>query len=218
MNVVALIGIWRVFAGLRQGRFDERELQDQLDNRGLLARVLRPVMSRTKRPGQMFVVGTLFGLGFDTATEVALLALAGTGAAAGLPWYAVLTLPILFAAGMCLMDSLDGLFMTKAYDWAFAHPVRKIYYNLVITGLSVAVALLIGTIELISVLHDDLGWVNPVTEWISAISLDNVGFVVVALFLFTWAAAIFMALRRTSLAAGSVMIGQSSQRRLRASS
>lgn len=191
VNVVALIGIWRVFAALRQGRFDERELQDHLDNRGLLARILRPVMSRISRPGQMFVVGTLFGLGFDTATEVALLALAGTGAAAGLPWYAVLTLPILFAAGMSLMDSLDGLFMTKAYDWAFAHPVRKIYYNLVITGLSVAVALLIGTIELISVLHDDLGWVNPITEWISAISLDNVGFVVVALFLFTWAAAIF---------------------------
>ena len=124
VNVVALVGIWRVLAGLRAGRFDERELENQLDNRGVLARVLRPVMRRISRPAQMFAVGVLFGLGFDTATEVALLALAGTGAAAGLPWYAVLTLPVLFAAGMSLMDGLDGLFMSVAYDWAFAHPIR----------------------------------------------------------------------------------------------
>ncbi len=198
VNVVALMGIWRVFTALRQGRFDEDELQDQLDNRGVLARILRPVMRRITRPGQMFVVGVLFGLGFDTATEVALLALAGSGAASGLPWYAVLTLPVLFAAGMSLMDSVDGLFMTAAYDWAFAHPVRKIYYNLVITGLSVAVALLIGSVELVSVLHDDLGWTNPVAEWVSGISLDNVGFAVVALFVLTWVAAVVL-WRRSAL-------------------
>ena len=190
VNLVALAGIWRVFAGLRAGRFDERELEIQLDNRGLLARILRPVMRRIARPAQMFVVGVLFGLGFDTATEVALLALAGTGAAAGVPWYAVLTLPVLFAAGMSLMDSLDGLFMSVAYDWAFANPIRKIYYNLTITVLSVVVALLIGTVELVSVARDDLGWSNPVTEWLASISLDRVGFVVVGLFVVTWAAAI----------------------------
>ncbi len=190
VNVVALVGIWRVLAALRAGRFDDRELQDQLDNRGLLARILRPVMRRIVRPAQMFVVGMLFGLGFDTATEVALLALAGTGAAAGVPWYAVLTLPVLFAAGMSLMDSADGLFMSAAYDWAFANPVRKIYYNLTITGLSVVVALLIGTIELVSVARDDLGWSNPVTEWLSSLSLDNVGFVVVGVFAVTWAGAV----------------------------
>ena len=190
INVVALMGIWRVFTALRAGRFDEADLEQQLDNRGLLARILRPVMRRISRPGQMFVVGLLFGLGFDTATEVALLALAGTGAAAGVPWYAVLTLPVLFAAGMSLMDTADGLFMSAAYDWAFANPVRKIYYNLTITSLSVVVALLIGTIELISVAHDDLGWTNPVTEWVSTLSLDNVGFVVVGLFVVTWVAAI----------------------------
>jgi high-affinity nickel-transport protein len=138
----------------------------------------------------MFGVGVLFGLGFDTATEVALLALAGTGAAAGLPWYAVLTLPILFAAGMSLMDTLDGLFMTVAYDWAFAHPVRKVYYNMTITGLSVAVALLIGSIELVGVLHDDLGWNNPVTTWISSINLNNFGFVIAGLFIVTWVCAV----------------------------
>ena len=190
INVVALIGIWRVFAALRAGRFSEHDLEYQLDNRGVLARILRPVMRRIARPSQMYGVGMLFGLGFDTATEVALLALAGTGAAAGVPWYAVLTLPVLFAAGMSLMDTADGVFMSAAYDWAFANPVRKIYYNLTITGLSVVVALLIGTIELISVAHDDLGWANPVTEWVSSLSLDNVGFVVVGLFVVTWAGAI----------------------------
>jgi high-affinity nickel-transport protein len=190
INLVALIGIWRVFTDLRAGRFSEQELEEALDNRGFLARILRPIMKRIKRPAQMYPVGVLFGLGFDTATEVALLALAGTGAAAGLPWYAVLVLPVLFAAGMSLMDTADGLFMTVAYEWAFANPVRKIYYNLTITGLSVAVALLIGTIELVSVLHDDAGWVNPVTEWISDISLDNAGFAIVGLFAITWLCAV----------------------------
>lgn len=190
VNVIALLGIWRIFRSMRAGGFDEAELERQLDDRGVLARILRPVMRRINRPGQMFAVGLLFGLGFDTATEVALLALAGTGAAAGLPWYAVLTLPVLFAAGMSLMDSLDGVFMAAAYDWAFGNPVRKVYYNLTITALSVAVAWIVGSIELITVLHDDLGWTNPVTEWISSLSLDNVGFAIFALFALTWAAAI----------------------------
>ncbi|MGH3725088.1 MAG: HoxN/HupN/NixA family nickel/cobalt transporter [Mycobacterium sp.] len=190
INIVALVGIWHVFRGMRRGQFSEQELENHLNNRGFLARILRPVMKRIKHPSQMFPVGVLFGLGFDTATEVALLALAGTGAAAGLPWFAVLTLPILFAAGMSLMDTADGLFMTVAYDWAFAHPIRKIYYNLTITGLSVAVALLIGSIELIAVLHDDLGWTMPVTDWVSSIDLNNFGFVIVGLFVLTWACAI----------------------------
>ena len=190
VNLVALAGIWRVFTRMRAGRLDERELERQLDNRGVVARALRPVMRRINRPRQMFAVGLLFGLGFDTATEVALLALAGTGAATGLPWYAIVTLPVLFAAGMSLMDSIDGMFMSAAYDWAFAHPARKIAYNLAITTLSVAVAWVIGTVELVSVLHDDLGWTNPVTEWVSALSLNNVGFIVVILFALTWAAAL----------------------------
>jgi len=190
INLVALIGIWRVFTGLRNGKFSEQELEDALDNRGFLARILRPIMKRIKRPAQIYPVGVLFGLGFDTATEVALLALAGTGAAAGLPWYAVLCLPVLFAAGMGLMDTADGLFMTVAYDWAFANPVRKVYYNMSITGLSVAVALLIGTIELVSVLHDDLGLADPLTDWVSDIDLNNAGFAIVGLFVLTWLCAV----------------------------
>ncbi|MGI9161297.1 MAG: HoxN/HupN/NixA family nickel/cobalt transporter [Mycobacterium sp.] len=192
VNLVALVGVWRIYTDLRAGRFDDGAFTEQMDNRGVLARVLRPVMRRITRPSQMIVVGMLFGLGFDTATEVALLALAGNGAAAGLPWFTVLTLPLLFAAGMTLMDCIDGVFMAAAYDWAFANPLRKIYYNLTITGLSVVVALFIGSVELVSVLHDNLGWTNPVSDAISSIKLDHIGFVVVGLFALTWVAAILL--------------------------
>ena len=106
----------------------------------------------------MYPLGMLFGLGFDTATEIALLVLAGTSAAAGLPWYAILCLPVIFAAGMSLLDTIDGSFMNFAYGWAFSKPVRKVYYNITITGLSVAVALIIGTIELLGLLAEQLGW------------------------------------------------------------
>ncbi|ORW09050.1 HoxN/HupN/NixA family nickel/cobalt transporter [Mycobacterium kyorinense] len=190
MNIIALIGISRAFTKLRRGDYSDEELEAALNDRGFLARLLRPIMNRIKRPVQIYPVGVLFGLGFDTATEVALLALAGTGAAAGLPWYAVLVLPLLFAAGMSLMDTFDGLLMTAAYDWAFLQPVRKIYYNLTVTGLSIAVALLIGSIELVSILHDDLNWVDPVTSWISNIDLNNAGVAIVGLFAVTWAGAI----------------------------
>ncbi|WP_249154947.1 HoxN/HupN/NixA family nickel/cobalt transporter [Gordonia polyisoprenivorans] len=190
INIVALIGIWRVFRSLRRGSFDEEQLDEALDGRGFLARLLGPVMRRIRHPFQMYPVGVLFGLGFDTATEVALLALAGTGAVAGLPWYAILVLPLLFASGMSLMDTLDGMFMTVAYDWAFAHPARKIYYNLTITGLSIAVALLIGTIELVSVLHDDLGWDDPITNWISGFDLNTAGIAIVIMFIVAWGIAI----------------------------
>jgi high-affinity nickel-transport protein len=138
----------------------------------------------------MYPIGVLFGIGFDTATEVTLLVLAGSGAAAGLPWYAILVLPLLFTAGMSLFDTLDGAFMNVAYGWAFANPIRKIYYNLTITGLSVAVALLIGTIELVGVLHDQLKLDDWLTNWISGLDLNNVGFMIVALFVIVWAAAI----------------------------
>jgi high-affinity nickel-transport protein len=190
MNIIALGGIWRAFVQLRQGSYSDEELEAALNDRGFLARLLRPIMHRITHPVQMYPVGMLFGLGFDTATEIALLALAGSGAAAGLPWYAILLLPLLFAAGMTLMDTADGLLMTAAYDWAFMQPARKIYYNFAVTGLSIAVALLIGSIELVSVLHDDLHWSDPVTDWISGISLNNAGLVIVGLFGVTWLAAI----------------------------
>lgn len=190
LNLAALSGIWRVWRGLRRGEYDEGELEAHLEGRGFLTRLLGGLTGMIRHPWQMFGIGLLFGIGFDTATEVSLLVLAGTGAAAGLPWYAILVLPLLFAAGMSLLDCLDGLFMSVAYDWAFLRPVRKVYYNLTITGLSVAVAILIGGIELIAVLHDSVGWTNWFTDAVSQVDLNNVGFVVVGLFVVVWAAAI----------------------------
>ena len=134
----------------------------------------------------MYPVGLLFGLGFDTVTEVGLLVMAGGAAAADLPWYAVLTLPVLFAAGMSLLDTIDGSFMNVAYGWAFAKPVRKIYYNLTVTSLSVAVALVIGVVELVSVLSDRLGIESGPLAWIGSVDLADAGFWIVGLFVVTW--------------------------------
>ena len=177
-------------AAMRDGHYDEAELEQRLDARGFMNRFLGRFTSSITRPGQMFPLGFLFGLGFDTATEVTLMVMAGSGAAAGLPWYAVLCLPLLFAAGMSLFDTLDGTFMNFAYQWAFSNPVRKVYYNLTITGLSIAVAFFIGTIELVTVLHDKLALNDPLTGWISGLDLDNVGFLIVGLFVVVWAAAL----------------------------
>ncbi|MGZ4256061.1 MAG: Nickel transporter NicT, partial [Solirubrobacteraceae bacterium] len=148
LNVAILIGIVKVFREMKAGRYDEQQLEEQLDRRGLMNRFLGRLTNAVTKPRQMYPIGMLFGLGFDTATEVALLVIAGSAGAAGLPWYAILCLPVLFAAGMSLMDSIDGSFMNFAYGWAFSKPVRKVFYNITITGLSVAVALVIGTIEL----------------------------------------------------------------------
>ncbi|MEU4843906.1 HoxN/HupN/NixA family nickel/cobalt transporter [Streptomyces gilvosporeus] len=190
LNLIALTGIWRVFRGMRDGRYDEAELEQRLDARGFMNRILGRLTRSISRPGQMYPLGFLFGIGFDTATEVTLMVMAGSGAAAGLPWYAIVCLPLLFAAGMSLFDTLDGTFMNFAYQWAFSNPVRKVYYNLTITGLSIAVAFFIGTIELVTVLHDKLGLDDPLTGWISGLDLDNVGFLIVGLFVVVWAAAL----------------------------
>ena len=187
INLAALLSIYRVWREAQTGAYDEQALEEALNSRGLFARLLQPAMKAIKRPGQMYPLGFLFGLGFDTATEISLLVLAGAGAATGLPWYAVMVLPLLFASGMSLFDTLDGAFMQAAYQWAFVRPVRKVYYNLTTTGLSVAVALIIGGIELVSVLHDKAGLTDPVTTWIAEITLDDIGYVIVALFVLVWA-------------------------------
>jgi high-affinity nickel-transport protein len=190
LNLVALIGIVKVYRAMRAGHYDEAAFTEQLDKRGFLNRILGRLTRSINHPAQMYPVGLLFGVGFDTATEVLLLALAGSTAAAGLPWYAIVSLPLLFTAGMTMFDTLDGTFMNFAYHWAFSNPIRKVYYNLTITGLSVAVALIIGSIELIGVAHDQLGLVNPITDWISHLNLNNVGFLIVAAFVAVWAIAI----------------------------
>jgi len=192
LNLIVLVGILRVFLRLRRGEFDETELEQQLDNRGLLNRFLGRFTKSITKSWHMYPVGLLFGLGFDTATEIALLVLAGTSAAAGLPWYAILCLPVLFTAGMCLLDTVDGSFMNFAYGWAFSNPVRKIYYNITITGLSVAVALLIGTIELLGLFAGQVGWRGPFWDWLGGLDLNTVGFVVVGMFVVTWAVALLV--------------------------
>ncbi len=190
LNIAILIGIVRVLRQLKTGRYDERQLERQLDQRGLLNRVLGRLTKTIQTPARMYPIGVLFGLGFDTATEVALLVLAGGAAGAGLPWYAILCLPILFAAGMSLLDSLDGSLMNYAYGWAFAKPVRKVFYNLTITGLSVAVAVVIATIELGGLLASRLNWSGWFWSRLEQVNINLLGFVIVALFLATWAIAL----------------------------
>ncbi|MEO7071142.1 MAG: HoxN/HupN/NixA family nickel/cobalt transporter [Nostocoides sp.] len=187
LNLVTLVGISKVFRRMRRGAFDEHELERQLDNRGALNKILGGLTRSVRRPWHIYPVGVLFGLGFDTASEITLLVLAGGAAAVSAPWYAVLTLPILFAAGMSLLDTLDGAFMNAAYDWAFARPVRKVYYNLTITALSVAVALSIGLVELASVLAGGLGLRSGPVAAVGGISLDHVGYAIVGLFVVAWA-------------------------------
>ena len=137
---------------MRHGDYDEDELERHLQSRGLMSRLFGRWMAKVHAEWHMYPIGMMFGLGFDTATEVALLATTALLASQALPFYAILCLPILFTAGMTLMDTVDGLFMNFAYSWAFLNPVRKVYYNVAITGLSVSICLLIGTIELLGLL------------------------------------------------------------------
>jgi high-affinity nickel-transport protein len=192
LNLAVLFGIVRVFRNMRRGSFDERELERQLNSRGFLNRFYGRFTGAVTKSWHMYPLGLLFGLGFDTATEVALLFLAAGAAGAGLPWYAILCLPILFAAGMSLLDTIDGSFMNFAYGWAFSEPVRKVFYNLTITGLSVAVALLVGTIELLGLAATQLGLRGTFWNWVSQININAIGYLIVGMFVATWAVALLV--------------------------
>ena len=192
INLVVLRQIVGVFRTMRQGDLDEAALEAHLNNRGFMNRILGGATRAVTKPRQMYPVGLLFGLGFDTATEVSLLVLAGGAAAFSLPWYAILVLPVLFAAGMSLLDTIDGCFMNFAYGWAFSKPVRKVYYNITITALSVAVALVIGGIEVISIIVDKLGIESGPLAWIAGLDLNHVGYAIVVLFVATWIVALLV--------------------------
>jgi high-affinity nickel-transport protein len=189
INLAILVGIVKVFCAMRTGTYDERQLEEQLSRRGLINRLLGRLTRRVSQPGHMYPIGLLFGLGFDTATEVALLLLAGGAAGAGLPWYAILCLPVLFAAGMSLMDSIDGSFMNFAYGWAFSEPVRKVFYNITVTSLSVAVAIVIGTIELGGLVGSQLNLSGSFWASLERIDINSLGLVIVGMFVATWAIA-----------------------------
>ena len=179
-----LAGILRVFRSMRNGDYDEAELERQLQNRGLMYRFFGRWMTTITHEWQMYLVGVVFGMGFDTATEVALLATTALLATQHLPFYTVLCLPILFTAGMSLMDTLDGVFMNFAYSWAFFNPVRKVYYNLAITGLSVAICFFIGTIEVLGLLPTEIdGLHGGFWDWTVAFDINKAGFVIVGMFI-----------------------------------
>jgi len=190
LNFIILVSIVRVFREMRSGQYDEAALEHQLQSRGLMNRFLGRFTRAVDKPWTMYPVGVLFGLGFDTATEVALLVFVGSAAGASLPWWAVLTLPILFAAGMSLFDTIDGCFMNFAYGWSFSKPVRKVFYNITITGLSVAVALIIGTVELLSIVQSKFGLDGAFWNWIANVNLNLWGYLIVALFIVTWLVAL----------------------------
>jgi high-affinity nickel-transport protein len=167
---------------MRRGSYDRERLEERLLDRGFMNRFfIGRFASRIRSSWQMYPLGVLFGLGFDTATEVGLLALAAGVATHQVPFLAVISLPLLFAAGMSLMDTADGAFMTQAYGWAFSNPVRRVYYNITVTSLSVAVALAIGTVELLQV----LGFLN-------GLDFGQLGYGVVGLFVVTWATSVLV--------------------------
>jgi high-affinity nickel-transport protein len=192
LNLVILVGIIKVWRNAKSGKFSHEHLDQMLNDRGLVKRLFKGKFAKGfDHSWQLYPIGLLFGLGFDTATEVALLGLSATAAVGTvggtLPPLAIIALPIIFAAGMSLMDSLDGIFMTKAYSWAFTSPLRKIYYNLTTTTLSIFVALVIGTIELVSVLANktSIGDYEPFTT-IAAIDLGSIGYFIVGSFIAAW--------------------------------
>ena len=190
LNLVVLFSIIKVSREMRQGRYDDAELEHQLEARGLMNRMLGGYAKRVDSPGKMYPVGVLFGLGFDTASEVALLVLAGSAVVGGLPFYAVISLPILFAAGMCLFDTVDGCFMNFAYDWAFSKPIRKIYYNLTITSLSVFIALFIGTIEILGLIAQETNRSGGFWDFLAKFNINRAGFIIVGVFVATWVVAL----------------------------
>lgn len=175
---------------MRRGTHDEASLERRLQARGLIWRFLGRFTRSVDKPWKMVGVGMVFGIGFDTATEVVLLAATAYAASQGLSWYAVLALPVLFAGGLTLFDTVDGCFMNAAYGWAFAHPVRKVYYNLVVTGLSVMAAFVIGTVELLGVLSQEVDLHGPFWDFMAGFDINRAGLVIAGLFLVTWVAAV----------------------------
>jgi high-affinity nickel-transport protein len=195
LNLVILAGLAGVFRSMRRGEFDEAELERQLENRGFFYRFFGGWMKAITKEWQLYPVGVLFGLGFDTATEVALLATTALLASQHVPWYAILCLPILFTAGMTLMDTTDGVFMNLAYGWAFFNPVRKVYYNLAITGLSVAICFFIGGVEVLSLFPQEINGLSQghgFWGFMAHFNINTAGFVIVGMFIVTWLGAMLL--------------------------
>ena len=189
LNLMVLLDILGVYSRMRRGEVDKAELERQIVAGGLFTRLFSKLFKLVGSSWHMYPIGFLFGLGFDTASEVGLLAISAGAVAKGLPFVGVLTLPVIFAAGMSLMDTLDGAFMCKAYSWAFSHPVRKVFYNMTITGLSVFVALFVGAVELASILIQHFGLSGGFWSVLAMPDFGTIGFIIVGAFVVTWVAA-----------------------------
>jgi high-affinity nickel-transport protein len=188
INLVVLVEIYRLFRRVsRGGRYDEQSLEDFLNNRGLLARIFRPMLRLIRSSWHMYPLGILFGLGFDTASEVALLGLAATSGANHIPVAYILILPALFAAGMSLVDATDGVLMLGAYGWAYIKPIRKLYYNLNITLISVIVAFGIGGIEVLAIVGQRLGLRGGIWDVVGDLDFGLIGIAIVVVFVLSWA-------------------------------
>lgn len=192
LAVVNMIVLWDVFQTFqrvkRGGAYSEQTLDESLNRRGLTGRFFRPLLRLVSNSWNMFPVGVLFGLGFETATEVGLLGISAASAAKGMPIWNILLFPALFTAGMSLIDTTDGILMLGAYGWAFVKPIRKLYYNLTITLISVLVALAIGTIEVLSIIGDQLKLTGAFWDFIGKLS-DNfglIGYLIIGIFIFSW--------------------------------
>ncbi|HTD80254.1 MAG TPA: HoxN/HupN/NixA family nickel/cobalt transporter, partial [Chloroflexota bacterium] len=186
LNLIILLDIFGVFRRMRRGEYDRVTLEEHLVTGGVLTRAFRKLFAVITDSWQMYPIGFLFGLGFDTASEVALLAISAGAASQGLPFTAIISLPLIFAAGMSLMDTTDGAFMAKAYSWAFSNPIRKLFYNMTMTGLSVFVALFVGVVELSQILIQLLGLEGGVWDVIAGLDLGSLGLIIVASFIVAW--------------------------------
>ncbi|HUJ84483.1 MAG TPA: HoxN/HupN/NixA family nickel/cobalt transporter [Candidatus Acidoferrales bacterium] len=187
INAVVMVGIYKLFQELKKGKLNQAELETLLENRGFMNRFFRPLFKIITKPWQIFPIGVLFGLGFDTASEVALIAISvGIGVSTNIPVYYLLILPLLFTCGMVTVDTIDGVTMRVAYGWAFLNPLRKIYYNLTVTATSVIVAWAIGTVELLQVLSNELNFSGWFWSSLKALDFELVGFGIIAIFVASW--------------------------------
>ena len=190
INLLIVFGVYKLFKQARSGTMKEEELEEYMQKRGFLNRLFRPLFKFVNDAWQIYPIGVLFGLGFDTATEVALIAISvGIGVSSTIPLWQILVLPLLFTCGMVLTDTTDGVTMRFAYGWAFLTPLKKIYYNLTVTVMSVLVAFVIGGIELVQVLGIEFNLSSGFWNWLENLDFETMGFAIVAIFVITWASA-----------------------------
>jgi high-affinity nickel-transport protein len=188
INLLVLADLYAVLKRTKRGQSElDVDIDPFLNQRGLLGRMFRPVLRMIHSSWQMYFVGFLFGLGFDTATEVGLLALSAHSSQVGLPFWSIMLLPILFTAGMCLVDTADGILMLKAYGWAFITPMRKLYYNFSITSLSVVVAFLVGSYELLQIAGQQLSLQGQFWTVVNRLNFSEVGYIIIVAFISCWA-------------------------------